>query len=288
MTAAAENSTHSTPNHQHLFLIHDGTGDVEVYIEFCSLLTGQFNCWGIRAQRLQGYAPRKITIEEVAQNYIEKIKGLQPRGPYHIAGWSTGGTIAFEMTRQLEQQEEEISFLGMIDVVVPHHQLKTGISEFTMESEAALIHKHLPGIEMKQDPHNPEGINRIWSMAVEYLKNGHFDEKIINELAEAFETPLTPDDLQQNKNIGSLIKVLNMGRTLLYARSFYMPDGKINTPVHYFAASQSGEIIKEQDWNNFCYIPIKIHQIPGDHFSIFKMPQVEALAKTFDKALVAG
>jgi len=286
--AAAGNSTDSTPNHNHLFLIHDGTGEVEGYIEFCSLLTGQFNCWGIRAQRLQGYAPRKSTIEEAAQKYIEKIKSLQPRGPYHIAGWSIGGTIAFEMVRQLEQQQEEISFLGMIDVVVPHHELKTGTSEFTIESEAVFVHRHLPGIEIKQDPENPEGINRIWSMVVEYLKNGHFDEKVIKELAAAYEAPVAPDDSKQNKSIGNLIKALNMGRTLLHARSLYMPDGKINTLVHYFAASQSGKIIKEQDWNNFCSIPIKTQQIPGDHYSIFKIPQVAALAKTFDKALTAG
>jgi thioesterase domain-containing protein/acyl carrier protein len=281
-------STDSTANRHHLFLIHDGTGEVEGYIEFSSLLTAEFNCWGIRAHRLEGYAPRKSTIEEVAQNYIEKIKGLQSRGPYYIAGWSIGGTIAFEMVRQLEQQDEEISFLGMIDVVVPHPGLKTGISEFTIESETGFVHRHLPGIEINRDLENPEGINRLWSIVVEYLETGHFDEKVIKELVTAYEVPVTPDDLQQNKSIGNLIKTLNMGRTLLNARTLYMPDGKINTPVHYFAASQSGKIIKEQGWNNFCFNPIKIHQIPGDHYSIFKMPQVAAFAKTFDKALAAG
>ncbi|UCH96000.1 MAG: amino acid adenylation domain-containing protein [Candidatus Aminicenantes bacterium] len=286
--AATGNNTDSTTNHHHLFLIHDGTGEVEGYIEFCNLLTGQFNCWGIRAQRLQDYAPRKTTIEEMAQNYIEKIKGLQPRGPYHIAGWSIGGTIAFEMARQLEQQEEEISFLGMIDVVVPHPELKTGISEFTIQSEANFLHSHLPGIEINQDPENPDEINRFWSMVVEYLETSHFDEKVIKELVAAYEVPVAPDDLQQNKSIGNLIKALNIGRTLLLARTLYMPDGKINTPVHYFAASQSREIIKEQGWNNFCSIPIKIHQILGDHYSIFKMPQVAAFAKTFDNALAAS
>jgi fengycin family lipopeptide synthetase D len=285
ITAAAGNLTDRTTNHLHLFLIHDGTGEVEGYIDFCGLLTGQFNCWGIRAQRLHVYAPRKSTIEEMAQNYIEKIKGLQPRGPYLIAGWSIGGTIAFEMARQLEQQEEEISFLGMIDVLVPHHELKTDISEFSIESETLFIHRHLPGIEIKQDPENPEGINRIWSMAVEYIKNGHFDEKVIKELTAAYETPAPPDDWQKNKSTGDLIKALNLSRTLIQARSLYMPDGKINTPIHYFAASQSAEIINEQDWNNFCSIPIKIRQIPGDHYSMFKMPQVAVLAKTFDNTL---
>jgi fengycin family lipopeptide synthetase D len=285
ITAAAGNLTDRTTNRLHLFLIHDGTGEVEGYIDFCGLLTGQFNCWAIRAQRLQGYAPRKSTIEEMAQNYIEKIKALQPQGPYFIAGWSIGGTIAFEMVRQLEQQEEQISFLGMIDVVVPHHEPKTDISEFSIESETLFIHKHLPGIEITQHPETPEGINRVWSTAVEYIKNSHFDEKVIKELTAAYEAPIAPDDRQQNKSIGDLIKALNLSRTLIQARSLYMPDGKINTPIHYFAASQSAEIINEQDWNNFCSTPIKIQKIPGDHYSMFKMPQMAVLAKIFDNAL---
>ncbi|UCH97042.1 MAG: amino acid adenylation domain-containing protein, partial [Candidatus Aminicenantes bacterium] len=39
-------------NANHFFFIHDGTGEVDGYIEFCHHLSAEFNCWGIRAQRL--------------------------------------------------------------------------------------------------------------------------------------------------------------------------------------------------------------------------------------------
>jgi len=106
----------SVSSRHHLFLVHDGSGEVEGYVGFCQHLTSKadFNCWGIRATLIENnnYSPRDITIEELAKDYIEKIKKVQPKGPYYIAGWSLGGTIAFEMTLQLEKTGEKVSFLG--------------------------------------------------------------------------------------------------------------------------------------------------------------------------------
>ncbi|MCP4687539.1 MAG: hypothetical protein GY859_05775 [Desulfobacterales bacterium] len=33
----------------HLFMIHAGSGEVEVYVEFCKRLAPRANCWGVRA-----------------------------------------------------------------------------------------------------------------------------------------------------------------------------------------------------------------------------------------------
>jgi thioesterase domain-containing protein len=73
---------------------------------------------------------------------------------------------------------------------------------------------------------------------------------------------------------------LNIGRTLHQARVSYIPGGKIHSAVHYFAASQSREIIKKH-WNDYCKKSIKCYEIKGNHYSIFKMPQVLESAKIF-------
>ncbi|MCU0287951.1 MAG: amino acid adenylation domain-containing protein, partial [Acidobacteria bacterium] len=74
----------------HLFFIHDGTGEVDGYIEFCKHLSPGFHCWGLRADRLENLAPQTWTIETLAKNYIAMIKKVQPHGPYFIIGWSLG------------------------------------------------------------------------------------------------------------------------------------------------------------------------------------------------------
>jgi amino acid adenylation domain-containing protein len=104
---------------RNLFLVHDGTGQVEGYLEFCSHLPASFNCWGLRMGE-PGITPDPdCRLEELAGLYIEAAKKIQLRGPYNIAGWSLGGTIAFEMARQLEQAGEEVRFLALIDSVPP-------------------------------------------------------------------------------------------------------------------------------------------------------------------------
>ena len=56
------------------------------------------------------------SLEDMATFYIEQIKTIQPNGPYRIAGYSMGGSIAFEIARQLQERyHETISFLGLID-----------------------------------------------------------------------------------------------------------------------------------------------------------------------------
>ncbi|MDR2713361.1 MAG: hypothetical protein LBB91_09660 [Clostridiales bacterium] len=39
---------------------------------------------------------------------MKKIKGIQIKGSYYISGWSLGGTIVFEMARQMEENGDKI------------------------------------------------------------------------------------------------------------------------------------------------------------------------------------
>lgn len=106
---------------RHVFFIHPVSGEVEGYMDLVNLLPGTFHYWGIRAEGPGHFVPRDLSIEEVAGSYIEKIETLQPHGPYHIIGWSIGGTIAFEMVRRLEEVREggEGGVLALIDSAPP-------------------------------------------------------------------------------------------------------------------------------------------------------------------------
>ena len=45
-------------------------------------------------------------VEDMARHYIKEIRTVQSEGPYHLAGPSFGGTVAFEMSRQLRAAGE--------------------------------------------------------------------------------------------------------------------------------------------------------------------------------------
>jgi amino acid adenylation domain-containing protein/FkbH-like protein len=52
---------------------------------------------------------------QLAAQYIEAMRSVQPRGPYYLGGTCEGARIAFEMTRQLEAQGDSVSLLAVLD-----------------------------------------------------------------------------------------------------------------------------------------------------------------------------
>ena len=273
----------------HLFFLHDGTGQVEGYIEFCNRLNIGFNCWGIRADRLENYTPLRVSIVDIAANYIKKIKGIEAfaHGPYFIAGWSLGGIIAFEMANQLDRQGEEIAFLAMIDTQPPHKHWLKECHEFNFETEFNYVKDYLKDIDDRIEDRlaHIDGFQDIWPAVVDYLESGDFDVESVKKLILEYGMQALPNYNQLN--LRESVYYLNLGRTLTGAMRSYLPEaeGKINIPLHYFAASQSREVVKRKQWKKYTAAPITFYEIEGHHYSIFKMPHVADFAGLFTKII---
>src|SRR5205823_13221782 len=56
-----------------------------------------------------------LTVEARARDFVYEIRKVQPEGPYHLVGFSLGSWLAFEMTRQLEAEGEDVGFLAVVD-----------------------------------------------------------------------------------------------------------------------------------------------------------------------------
>ncbi|KAG0198601.1 hypothetical protein BGX31_004546, partial [Mortierella sp. GBA43] len=55
------------------------------------------------------------TLDEMALDYIDQIRRIQPHGPYRLLGWSFGGVVAHTVASHLEQQGERVVLLGIMD-----------------------------------------------------------------------------------------------------------------------------------------------------------------------------
>ena len=51
----------------------------------------------------------------MAAYYVQIILAVQPVGPYDLGGYSLGGTLAYEVTRQLQELGEHVQTIVMID-----------------------------------------------------------------------------------------------------------------------------------------------------------------------------
>jgi len=267
---------------KNLFFIHDGSGEVDGYNDFCHYLGSDFNYWGIKSGEFENHFPQNLSIEDIAGKYIEEMKSLQQQGPYYIAGWSLGGTIAFEMVRQLEQMKEEIKFFGMIDVMPPDKGLSNNPGEFNLESELNWVKYHLHDIELNRELKKFTGPRHLWPFIVDYLETTNFDKEILKKIIKEDEKLILPDKMELSTN--DLIKYLNAGRTFSRAKKMYHPAAKINTPVHFFKASQSKKRI-EKKWKTYCNKSINYFKIPGNHLSMMKMPLVRGFSRLFDEVL---
>ena len=59
------------------------------------------------------------SFEEIAAEYVALIRRAQPTGPYQLIGWCVGGVLAFEVARQLGEQQQTVAFVGLIDAWAP-------------------------------------------------------------------------------------------------------------------------------------------------------------------------
>ncbi|WP_234381496.1 amino acid adenylation domain-containing protein [Streptomyces sp. NRRL S-1521] len=98
-----------------LFCLHTGTGLSWAYAALLRHLPQDLPVYGVQARGLAGPEPMPRSMAEMAADYAEQIRTVQPAGPYHLLGWSLGGLIAQAVATHLEEQGEQVRLLAVID-----------------------------------------------------------------------------------------------------------------------------------------------------------------------------
>jgi FkbH-like protein len=98
-----------------LFLVHGAGGDaIWGYANLAKHLGQDQPVYGIQARATD--APDKFaTLEEMAADYIVELRAFQPNGPYCLGGYCFGGSLAYEMARQLKSQGQEVAFVALLE-----------------------------------------------------------------------------------------------------------------------------------------------------------------------------
>ncbi|KAH8037320.1 hypothetical protein HPB51_009875 [Rhipicephalus microplus] len=92
-----------------LFIVHPIEGHVGSLSELAA-------CLRLRAVGVQ-WTPDVTThsIEKMAAVYVQRVREVQPEGPYHLAGYSFGGMVAFEVAVQMQASGESVGSLTFLD-----------------------------------------------------------------------------------------------------------------------------------------------------------------------------
>ena len=105
--------------------VNDGTGPPLFCVPGAADTPVQFRALGRRladtavyAFAYRGMDHRAVpdqTIAAIARRNITAMRAIEPVGPYHLLGYSFGGTVALEMAHQLQAAGDEVALLALLE-----------------------------------------------------------------------------------------------------------------------------------------------------------------------------
>jgi arthrofactin-type cyclic lipopeptide synthetase C len=253
-----------------VFFVHDGSGGLGYVQGLLPSMAPGFPVYGLMADGLAGgdtLPPR--AIEDMAAQYVRQLREVQPRGPYRLAGYSSGGTIAYEMANQLLGRDESVEFLGLFDTLCEY-----GEAAAIPDPEAAEL-EELVGLLGRLPGVGPQEV-----AAWEAYGRTHGAALLLEQVqAEGMLPPgVTPDQLRRLLAVANIINEAVVG----YVRP------KLGVPVTLFRANERPAADGRADWTG-CLAPhSEVIAVGGDHMSMMQLPHVEALGYTLSGLLAAS
>jgi thioesterase domain-containing protein len=243
-----------------LIFIHPSGGSVHWYTDLAKALGRDRPVYGFQMQGLQNGEGLHTRIEQMAQAYLLELRAFQPHGPYNLASWSMGVTIAYEMACQLAEDGEPVAFLGLLD---QGPRLPDTEPEDDAEYLVQVFGEHVPVTveELRQLP-GEEQIPQVWKKA----RKAHF---IYPEVS-----------LEQFQGF---IRAL---RTHTEAWRNYRPrpyPGKLTL----FRAEDQDHLEDQADlgWGDLAAGGVQVYSVPGDHLTMIHPPHVKRLAEVMRACL---
>jgi thioesterase domain-containing protein/acyl carrier protein len=148
-----------------LFGFHGAGGNVLIYRDLSRRLGPDQPFYGLQSQGLDGTLPPLTTIEEMAALYVKEIRRTQPHGPYFLAGYCGGGTIAYEAAQQFEADGEQVALLALFDT------MNWSKIPITLWSKAAYSFQRLIFHVGSFLSLNPSGVSRFLQEKTEILRS---------------------------------------------------------------------------------------------------------------------
>ncbi|EOW2772700.1 amino acid adenylation domain-containing protein [Serratia marcescens] len=99
-----------------LFFVPTGFGDHSYVFELAKEIDKTFPVYAVPWPAME---EKPATMSDMAASAVALIREVQPQGPYHLAGYSSGGVLAYAIAEQLQSAGEAVAFLGLIDTLRP-------------------------------------------------------------------------------------------------------------------------------------------------------------------------
>lgn len=260
--------------HPPLFCVHDNTGQVFSYVGLATHMGKEQPFYGLQAVALDTEQAAHAQVESMAAHYIAAMLTVQPKGPYYLAGRSFGGSVAFEMARQLHAQGHMVALLALLDAyapaLIPDEVLYLDDAAFLM----GFMHNAMnqPG-DFRQIIQG-EQLDQFRQLTPE------------EQLTRIAQRIRSASNLPVNWRATDIRHLADIAKTNLRAAKQYVPQpysGRI-TLLRVDAAIASED--PTLGWGAFAAGGIDIHIVSGTHRQMMQPPFVETIARILTDCMV--
>ena len=255
------------------FCVHAVGGNILEYNALANHLDSDQPFYGVQALGLDGKSAALTDIEEMATAYLKEIRQIQPDGPYYLGGRSFGGTVAYEMARQLQEQGEEIALLAIFD------SYPKGWLKLCSEDEARRYKKEFMRLRIKRHLENWKQLGLI-GKAKYFLDKAQYKKRKYKNSWRQFASKF---GIRNSKSVNTVIGDIEEMNYLAIKR--YTPKVYPGI-VTFFCAVE--EVCPEENltgWQRLAQGGVEVVEVPGDHQTMIKEPCVQELAEALEKSI---
>ncbi len=241
-----------------LFVVHPVGGTVFFYRELARALGPDQPVWGLQSRGLQNDGEPIDDLAAMASFYLEAIAPLRTGAPVHLAGASMGGTVVYEMARQLADRGEPVGLVALFDTPgwgqIVERDSRAGTHQLVQmltQGRFQVRTEDLEGLDPEQQ------VDRIWQEA---QARGIPTEGVTRESLGAFRRVI-----EANLDAMATYPERPYEGSLVFCRAEERTQGEVANP--------------ELPWIEAARGGVDLHVVPGDHLSMLRAPNVTRIAE---------
>ncbi|WP_017714959.1 thioesterase domain-containing protein [Kamptonema formosum] len=245
-----------------LFCIHGQNGSVFSYKPLADYLGKEQPVYGLQA----GEVAPETRVEDMAAEYIKEIRTVQPVGPYFLAGYSSGGVVAFEMAQQLTRAGEKVALLALFDTLNP----------------ALLDDTPTLGAQLRTHWINLSRLNPLQKLNYIVERGKWKSFELVKKMSGKFSEPDRHSNSDEIPDIFQRIEETNRQAFINYIPQVYPGKLTLFLAIERPAAQSSDSLL---GWGELAAGGVEIQEVPGHYKTLMQEPRVRVLAEKLSASL---
>ncbi len=235
-----------------------------VYAKLTRHVGADYSFYGLRARGADGMSEPHRGVEEMAADYIQAIRTVQPHGPYFLVGECFGGIAAHEVARQLQEKGERIALLALMDAQRPTKRIYL---QYRMSRLFEVLDSYFRYFIQRISFHWKNWCALDYRERIPYL----FDK--VGKALRSSSAPLQP--MESKRSRAQAVVEVNTDRRAVehidWIRDRYRRVLRWHNPqpyegrIHILVNEEYYSRDRTLGWGQLALKGLKIHKLPGNH-----------------------